>query len=138
MNGYLVDTNVVSELRKRKRANAGVRRWFASCAAEELYLSVLVVGELRHGVELLRRRDQSAARALDHWLRRLAADYGDRILPVTLSICQRWGRVGLERPVAPIDGLLAATAIEHGLTFVTRNIGHVASSGVDAINPFEA
>ena len=137
MSGYLVDTNVVSELRKRERTNAGVRRWFDSCEPDELFLSVLVVGELRRGVELIRRRDDAAARALDRWLRRLERDYGERILPLTLPICERWGRLGLEQPLPPIDGLLAATALEHRLTLVTRNAGHVAASGVDSINPFD-
>lgn len=137
MSGYLVDTNVVSELRKRERANAGVRRWFDSCEPDDLFISVLVVGELRHGVELIRRRDGAAARALDRWLRRLARDYRDRILAVTLPICERWGRMGLDHPISPIDGLLAVTAIEHGLTFVTRNVAHIAASGVDSMNPFD-
>ena len=137
MSGYLVDTNVVSELRKRDRANAGVLRWFDSCYADDLFLSVLVLGELRHGVELLRRKDKAAGRALDRWLRRLERDYSDRILLITSPICERWGRIGLDRPVPPVDGLLAATALEHSLTFVTRNITHVTSSGVDAMNPFD-
>jgi toxin FitB len=137
VSGYLVDTNVVSELRKRQRANRGVRRWFDSCEADDLFLSVLVVGELRHGIELLRRKDAVSARTLDRWLRNLERGYGDRILPVTLSICDRWGRLGLERVVPPIDGLLAATAIEHRLTLVTRNVAHVVRTGAEAVNPFE-
>lgn len=138
MSGYLVDTNVVSELRKRKRADPGVLRWFDSCEEDELFLSVLVVGELRRGIELLRRKDKVAARALDRWLRRLERDYGDRVLPVTLAICDRWGRLGLERPIPPIDGLLAATAIEHRLTLVTRNVAHINKTAADALNPFES
>lgn len=137
MAGYLVDTNVVSELRKRDRANAGVRDWFESCDAEDLFLSVLVLGELRHGVERLRRKDRVAARTLDGWLRRLERDFADRVLPITVAICERWGRIGLDQPLPPIDGLLSATALEHGLTLVTRNVQHVAPSGVDFLNPFE-
>lgn len=136
MNGFLLDTNVVSELRKRQRCDAGVRRWFSEVAADELFLSVLVIGELRGGVERIRRRDSAAARALDAWLRRLEHAYQDHILPVTLEICDRWGRLGVEQPLSPIDGLLAATALQHDLAFVTRNVPDVARSGVDVLNPF--
>ena len=136
MNGFLLDTNVVSELRKRQRCDAGVRRWFSEVAADELFLSVLVIGELRGGVERIRRRDSAAARALDAWLRRLEHAYQDHILPVTLEICDRWGRLGVEQPLSPIDGLLAATALQHDLAFVTRNVPDVAQSGVDVLNPF--
>jgi predicted nucleic acid-binding protein len=136
LNGFLLDTNVISELRKRERCNAGVRRWFSEVAAEELFLSVLVVGELRGGVERIRRRDAAAARALDAWLRRLEHAYQDHILPVTLEICDRWGRLGLEQPLSPIDGLLAATALQHDIAFVTLNVADVARSGVDVLNPF--
>lgn len=138
MSGYLVDTKVVSELRKRQRADPGVLRWFDSCDEDELFLSVLIVGELRHGIELLRRKDKEAARSLDRWLRRLERDYGDRVLPVTLPICDRWGRLGIEGPIPPIDGLLAATAIEHRLTLVTRNVAHIDQTGADVLNPFDS
>ena len=136
MNGFLLDTNVVSELRKKQRCDAGVRRWFSEVAADELFLSVLVIGELRGGVERIRRRDSAAARALDAWLRRLEHAYQDHILPVTLEICDRWGRLGVEQPLSPIDGLLAATALQHDLALVTRNVPDVARSGVDVLNPF--
>ena len=136
MNGFLLDTNVVSELRKKQRCDAGVRRWFSEVAADELFLSVLVIGELRGGVERIRRRDSAAARALDAWLRRLEHAYQDHILPVTLEICDRWGRLGVEQPLSPIDGLLAATALQHDLAFVTRNVPDVARSGVDVLHPF--
>lgn len=136
MSGYLLDTNVLSELRKGPRANAAVLEWFDSCDDDDIWTSVLVIGELRRGVELVRRRDANGSRALDRWLRRLRADYADRILPVTESIADRWGRMGLAQPIQPIDGLLAATSIEHGLTLVTRNTSHIAESGVSALNPF--
>lgn len=136
MSGYLLDTNVLSELRKGQRANPGVLDWFTSCEDDDLWTSVLVVGELRRGVELVRRRDATASRALDRWLRRLRTDYADRILPVTESIAERWGRMGLEQPIPPIDGLLAATAIEQSLTLVTRNTAHTTGSGADSLNPF--
>lgn len=136
MTGYLLDTNVISELRKRERCQPRVRQWFATVADNELFLSVLVLGEIRHGIELVRRRDPFAARALDRWVKGLENRFEDHVLPVTTAICERWGRIGLERPLPPIDGLLAATALHHGLTLVTRNTAHAIHSGVDVLNPF--
>ncbi len=132
---YLVDTNVISELRK-PRADPGVRAWFERSEDAELYLSVLVVGEIRRGVELVRRRDSSAARSLDRWLNGLQRRYAERILPVTLEICDVWGRLSVEQPLSPVDGLLAATALHHGMTLVTRNVADVLRSGVEVLNPF--
>lgn len=133
---FLLDTNIVSELRKRERADAAVRRWFATVEDLDLFISVLVVGEIARGIELLRRRDVDGARALDRWLSGLERRYDDRILPITVEICRLWGRLSLDRPLAPIDGLMAATAIQHGLTLVTRNVGDVERSGVSLLNPF--
>jgi hypothetical protein len=135
---YLLDTNVVSELRKRERCNANVQRWFAAVEDDEIFLSVLVVGEIRRGVELIRTRNEIAARSLDRWIRGLERRFEDRILPVTLEICDRWGRLSLDRPLSPIDGLLAATALLHRLTLVTRNVSDVTRWGADVLNPFAA
>lgn len=134
--GYLLDTNVVSELRKRDRAEASVRRWYESVDDGAVFLSVLVVGELRRGIALLHRRDPSSSAALERWLRALVQRYEERILPVTVTIADRWGRLSPERPLPPIDGLLAATALVHGLTLVTRNAADVERSGADVFNPF--
>ena len=136
MSGYLLDTNVLAELRKRERGNAGVSAWFAAVDDDQLYLSVLVVGEIRRGVELLRRRDPAAAGQLDAWLLRLKANYASRILSVNSDISELWGSLGLQQPIPPIDGLLAATALFHGLTFVTRNVADIERSGVTYLNPF--
>jgi predicted nucleic acid-binding protein len=133
---FLLDTNVLSELRKADRCNPRVRQWFAALEADDLYLSVLVVGEIRRGIELLRRRDGRGAAALDRWLSELERRYADHILPVTLEICRIWGGMSLERPLAPIDGLLAATAVYHGMTLVTRNIEDVERSGAVVLDPF--
>jgi hypothetical protein len=133
---FLLDTNVISELRKRDRCNASVRRWFSTVEDDQLYVSVLVVGEIRRGIELLRRRDVRAATSLDRWLKELERRYGNRILPVTLEICRIWGGMSPERPLAPIDGLMAATAIQHAMTLVTRNVQDVERSGVDVLDPF--
>ena len=136
MTGFLLDTNVVSELRKRERADANVLRWFEKHSGAEFWLSVLVVGELRRGVELLARRDKKSASKLRTWLDSTVNDYGDRILPVNMTICERWGLLSVRDPVPVIDGLLAATAIEHDLTLVTRNSADVDRTGGSVVNPF--
>lgn len=133
---FLVDTNVVSELRKGARANEGVMAWVTSVDDTDLYLSVLVVGELRQGVERLRLRDATAAAQLDRWCSTLIDGYADRLLPVDAPIADLWGRLNVPDPISSVDGLLAATAIVHDLTFVTRNVKHVERTGVQLHNPF--
>ena len=132
---FLLDTNVLSEARK-PAGDANVRAWLASVRGTELYLSVLVVGEIRQGIERLRRRDPPQAAVFEAWLATLRRDYADRILPVTAEIAEEWGRLNVPDPVAAIDGLLAATAHVHGLTLVTRNTADVARTGVALLNPF--
>ena len=136
MSGFLLDTNVVSEMRKGTRADLYLRRWFSDHTDAELWLSVLVVGELRRGIELIRRRDESAATALQAWLESMLRDFSDRVLPVTIAISQRWALISVPDPVPVVDGLLAATAIEHGLILVTRNTSDVMRTGVEHVNPF--
>ena len=138
MTGFLLDTNVVSELRKGSRADARLLAWLADNQTEEFWLSVLVVGELRRGVELVRRRDEASAVVLAHWLDSIVADYGDRILPVTSGICEQWARITVPDPVPVIDGLLAATALEHDLVLVTRNVADIGRTPAQVINPFAA
>lgn len=135
--GYLVDTNVLSELRKRERCAPHVAAWFAAVAPEELWVSVLALGEIRRGIELLRKRDPSSAHALDRWLAGLETHYADRLLPVTAAIADRWGRLSPDQPLPVTDGLLAATAWEHKLTLVTRNVGDFMRSGVATLDPFQ-
>ena len=133
---WLLDTNVLSEQRKRERCAPRVREWFESVEDVDLFTSVLVTGEIRRGIEVLRMRDAAAARALDRWLRSLEESFAERVLPVTLEICDCWGRLCPDQPLPPIDGLLAATALHHRLTLVTRNVADVARTGVDVFNPF--
>jgi len=133
---YLLDTNVISELRKGDRADANVRAWFGELGEEEIYLSVLTIGEVRRGVESARRRDPESATALDSWLARLAEAHRDRILPLDRAIAEEWGRMNVPNPLPVVDGLLAATAKVVGLTFATRNIVDVEGSGVELLNPF--
>jgi predicted nucleic acid-binding protein len=133
---FLVDTNVLSELRKGPRANAGVLSWFRSVDDAALHLSVLVLGELRQGVERLRRRDPPAAAKLDRWLHELIERHADRTLPVDAAVAERWGRLNVPDPIPAVDGLLAATALVHSLTLVTRNVRDVRRTGVRHIDPF--
>jgi predicted nucleic acid-binding protein len=132
----LVDTNVISELRKGPRADPGVSAWHRSVPDGSLYLSVLVLGEIRRGVESLRRRDPAAAARLDRWLVRLVEDYGDRILPIDGAVSDAWGRLNVPDPIPAVDGLLAATALVHDMTLVTRNVADVQRTGVRCFNPF--
>jgi predicted nucleic acid-binding protein len=132
---YLLDTCVLSELRKPK-AHPGVTTWMAGIQAEEAFLSVLTLGEIRRGIELRRAKDQAAARALERWLLGLEAHYADRILPVTSAIADRWGRLSPNQTLPVTDGLIAATALEHKLTVVTRNTDDFVRSGVSLLDPF--
>lgn len=136
MVSFLLDTNVISEAR-RPRGDANVKAWLASVPADNLYLSVLVVGEIRGGIERLRRRDPVQADAYEGWLATLRRDYADRLLPVTAEVADEWGRMNVSDPVPVVDGLMAATAKVKGLTLVTRNTADVERSGVRILNPFE-
>lgn len=133
---YLLDTNVVSELRKKERCDGAVRRWFDAQRAETLFISVLVVGEIREGIETIRRRDPAAAGALDQWLAGLTSGFRERILPIGLEVAEIWGRMCADRPLPVIDGLLAATARHYRLTLVTRNVEDIAHLDVLWLNPF--
>lgn len=134
---YLIDTNVISELRKGARCDPNVRDWYEAVADADIYLSVLTTGEIRRGIEGIRRRDPESARVLEEWLERLIGDHAARLLPVTAEIAGEWGRLSVPDPVAVIDGLLAATARVHGLTLATRNVRDINSTGVACVNPFE-
>lgn len=132
----LLDTNVVSELRKAERADARLLDWFNDVADEEIHLSVLVIGELRRGVETIRKRDAAQAAMLERWLTRLTATHADRIVPVDGRVADQWGRLTAIRTGSVIDTLMAATALVHGLVLVTRNVKDVAWTGVSYLNPF--
>ena len=134
---FLLDTNVISEIRK-KSPHPHVAAWFASVPASEVFLSALVVGEIRQGVERLARRDPAQAERFEQWLGRLVVAYGDRIVPVTTDVAEVWGRLNVPDPVPVVDGLLAATAVVHGWTLVTRNTTDIAGTGVRLLDPFTA
>jgi predicted nucleic acid-binding protein len=135
---YLLDTNVISELRKGERADANVRAWFVELGDDEIYLSVMTIGEIRRGIESVRRRDSDSAAALDSWLARLGEAHRDRILPVDRAIAEEWGRMNVPDPLPVVDGLLAATAKVAGLIFATRNVADVEGAGIDLVDPFSA
>jgi toxin FitB len=134
---FLLDTNVWSELRKR-RADGRVAAWFAGVADEDIFLSVLVIGEIRRGIESIRSRDPAQAATLERWLLGVLRDCAERILPVTREVAEEWGRLSSRKAIPSIDGLLAATARVHGLTLVTRNVRQLAAVGVPLLDPFGA
>jgi predicted nucleic acid-binding protein len=133
---FLVDTNVIFELRKGSRCNSGVSTWFRQQSGDPVYLSVLVVGEIRRGIESLRRRDPIAAGALDGWLTKLSIEYAERILPVDATVAELWGRLNVPDTLPAVDSLLAATALVHGMTLVTRNLRDFERCGCALLNPF--
>ena len=134
---FLLDTNVLSEVRKGERCDPHVAAWYASVNDGDLYLSVIVTGEIRKGIELLRRRDSAQAAALQRWLSTVNATFGDRILPIDRAVADEWGRLSAIRTVPVVDGLLAATARVHGMTLATRNEADVAGLGAPLLNPFK-
>jgi predicted nucleic acid-binding protein len=134
---FLIDTNVISELRKGARCDRHVAAWYASVDPGGLYLSVLVTGEIRRGIERAQRRDPVRAAAFERWLADLGAAFADRILPIDRAVADEWGRLSAVRTVPPVEGMLAATAKVHSLTVVTRNIADIAGLGATVLNPFD-
>ena len=118
------------------RGSPGVRAWLEAQADAQLWLSVLVVGELRRGVDLIGRRGAASAAAIGRWLAGIIEDFSDRILPITATIAQRWATMSVPDPVPVVDGLIAATAAVHDLTVVTRNVANIDRTGIGWIDPF--
>lgn len=135
---FLVDTNVLSELRKGGRCNPAVARWADAADPQDMAISALVVGEIRQGIERIRARDRAQAVALDRWLENVRATFDSRILAVDEQVAELWGRMNVSNPLPLTDGLMAATARVHGLTLVTRNTRDFVAAGLTVLNPFTA
>ena len=136
---YLIDTDVISEARKDKKANAGVQAFFKAAIRDSvpLYLSVVTVGELRQGLEIIRHRgDTRQAQLLERWLARVTRDYADAILSFEEDTAHIWGRLRVPHPENPLEKQIAATALIYDLVVVTRNDAHYAPTGVRVLNPF--
>ena len=134
---YLLDTDVLSELRKRKR-NGGVVKWIGSVAEADLHLSAVTIAEIELGIERQKKLDPAFARDLAAWLEFTLRAFGDRILPLTVNIARRWGRLAAQIGNKELDLAIAATALEHGLTVVTGNAKHFQRTGASLLNPFHA
>jgi toxin FitB len=137
---YLLDTNIISELRKRDRANPGIIRFFRQIAEQEAisYLSVITIGELRRGVDIIQHRgDFTQAKSLETWLQTILDNYAENILDFGQEEAQIWGRLRVPHPENALDKQIAATALVYDLTLVTRNIKDFVATGVTLLNPFE-
>jgi len=132
----LLDTNILSELRKGSQANANVRAWATSVDPDDRFTSIMCVAELMKGAQLRGRKDAGGGAALERWIGLVVADFDQRILPVDLAVSSVWARLMAQRSRPPIDALIAATAIAHGCTLVTRNVADFEGTGAILFNPW--
>jgi toxin FitB len=134
---FLLDTNVVSETRK-KSPDLNVMAWLARSQPSYLFISVLTLGEIAKGIAMRAKQNQAQAAALEQWLAATRVAYADRIVSVDTEIAESWGRLEARRAMPIIDGLLAATALVRGMTLVTRNVRDIAEVGVPVLNPWDS
>jgi predicted nucleic acid-binding protein len=136
---YILDTNVISELRKGKKAERSVRMWAQTLPAANLYLSVVSVLELEVGILLVERRDRKQGAILRAWIDgHVLRSFSGRILPIDTVVAQRSASLHVPNPRSDRDALIAATALVHGMTVVTRNLSHFQATGVTVVNPWLA
>jgi predicted nucleic acid-binding protein len=136
---FLLDTVVISELRKPARQrNRNVIDWISKVPSQDLFLSVLTIGEIERGIEQQRQVNPAFANNLAAWLDMILRTHEGRIIPVGVAVARRWGRLSHRIGNKGLDLAIAATALEHGMTVATRNLSHFAATGVDLVNPFEA
>lgn len=133
---YLLDTNVLSELRRGRKCDRRVRAWARATSRDRHFISVLSIGEIRKGIEILRRKSPQQCPAFENWLDRLLTDYEDAVLPISEEVADRWGRLNAERSQPVIDSLIAATALEFEVTVATRNTGDFPPE-VTGVNPWK-
>ena len=134
---FLLDTNILSELRKGARCDPNVSNWAAKESGQAHYISVLSLGEIRKGIELLRKKSLADCMPFEIWLQKLQSDYANCTIAITAEIAERWGELSALRPLPVIDSLLAATALEHGLTLATRYTKDFDGLGISIVNPFQ-
>jgi hypothetical protein len=133
---YLIDTNVISETR-RKQPDVNVMRWISNSPRSSLYLSVLTLGEIAKGASLLAQRDQMAGLALQSWLDEIRSQFQSHIVPIDAPIAEYWGQLVARRSLPVIDGLIASTAFVRGFVLVTRNTKDFEGLGIQVINPWQ-
>lgn len=133
---FLVDTNVLSELRKRKRAHSNVDAWTKEVGWQSLHTSWIALAEMKRGAALVRRRDRIQAAALEAWISEVQDQLVDRIFPVDRAVAEIWSELMIPNPRPPMDTLIAATALAHGLTLVTRNTRDFAGIEVALLDPW--
>lgn len=139
MRGHLLDANILSEIRKGPaRANPEVWRWWGGMAGQEMFLSVMTLGEIRNGIDRLAVRDKPQAMILERWLVGLKKSFSERVLEITSEVADSWGRLQSIRSLPAVDALIAATALHHDLTLVTRNEADFEGLGLEVLNPFQA
>jgi toxin FitB len=133
---YLLDTNVLSEMRKRSRADRRVTAFSEHVGTRSIHTSWIVIAEMRRGAALARRRDPIQAKALDMWIAEVLESLGERVHPVDRPVAEKWADIMVPDPCSPMDALVAATALVHGLTVVTRNVSDFKNTGVAMLDPW--